>query len=346
VTLVVPPPDQSSSPRSTSPRSTPSQTNQQAPTIPPAQCRVSPSLNGSVPDEQHCAITSDGPSQSSDAASVSSTKDDFAKASLCGGSTGGVSDPINPRANLPKLERAEPVALKRTTPSSEPAVDPAKANVHPNETKVHVKPTLPQPQLERAEPAALKRTTLIAEPPVDSAKSIVYPSVTKGHVKPTLPQPRFVRDVVKPVAFNSPQLRPPSNSSSPFRAQSTAVVGSVSRKTAATEVAGPSEHISARAKWKAASMKVDAAHRAGPVCVCCSKNAYPMESVQADGDVYHKGCFRCDECNKVRIVPEPLISRRPCSTVLYATLTSRHLTLLSIDVEPRIVRRTRRQAFL
>lgn len=34
-------------------------------------------------------------------------------------------------------------------------------------------------------------------------------------------------------------------------------------------------------------------------CVVCTKVAYPMESIKADGKVYHKTCFRCAKCNNV-----------------------------------------------
>lgn len=36
-------------------------------------------------------------------------------------------------------------------------------------------------------------------------------------------------------------------------------------------------------------------------CVACTKTVYPMEKLQADGSVYHKSCFRCAECTKVRV---------------------------------------------
>ena len=31
-------------------------------------------------------------------------------------------------------------------------------------------------------------------------------------------------------------------------------------------------------------------------CPCCAKTAYPMESVEVNGDTYHKGCFKCVTC--------------------------------------------------
>jgi hypothetical protein len=31
-------------------------------------------------------------------------------------------------------------------------------------------------------------------------------------------------------------------------------------------------------------------------CPCCAKTAYPMESVEVNGETYHKGCFKCVTC--------------------------------------------------
>jgi hypothetical protein len=34
-------------------------------------------------------------------------------------------------------------------------------------------------------------------------------------------------------------------------------------------------------------------------CTKCGKNAYPLESLKAGDDTYHKLCFKCAECNVV-----------------------------------------------
>mmetsp|Transcript_730 Transcript_730/g.909 ORF Transcript_730/g.909 Transcript_730/m.909 type:complete len:199 (-) Transcript_730:62-658(-) len=36
---------------------------------------------------------------------------------------------------------------------------------------------------------------------------------------------------------------------------------------------------------------------AGKPCKACGKTAYPLESLQAGDDTYHKGCFKCAKCN-------------------------------------------------
>merc|ERR1711862_322701 len=33
-------------------------------------------------------------------------------------------------------------------------------------------------------------------------------------------------------------------------------------------------------------------------CPNCSKSVYPMEEVKADGNSYHRGCFKCANCKK------------------------------------------------
>ncbi|KJE97398.1 LIMD2 protein [Capsaspora owczarzaki ATCC 30864] len=34
-------------------------------------------------------------------------------------------------------------------------------------------------------------------------------------------------------------------------------------------------------------------------CEICDKTVYPMEQISADGHIYHKTCFRCQECKKI-----------------------------------------------
>ena len=34
-------------------------------------------------------------------------------------------------------------------------------------------------------------------------------------------------------------------------------------------------------------------------CQVCSKTVYPMERMAADGAVFHKGCMKCEHCQKV-----------------------------------------------
>ena len=36
---------------------------------------------------------------------------------------------------------------------------------------------------------------------------------------------------------------------------------------------------------------------AGKPCLKCNKTAYPLESLKAGDDTYHKLCFKCNECN-------------------------------------------------
>eukprot|EP00128_Syssomonas_multiformis_P001386 Colp12_sorted_trinity150504_noHs@21545 len=34
-------------------------------------------------------------------------------------------------------------------------------------------------------------------------------------------------------------------------------------------------------------------------CTLCSQTVYPLEKISVDGTVYHKACFRCEECKKM-----------------------------------------------
>jgi hypothetical protein len=83
-------------------------------------------------------------------------------------------------------------------------------------------------------------------------------------------------------------------------------------------------------------------------CVVCVTKVYPMERLQADGSVYHKKCFRCAECNKVR--ENRLDSPRTSCCVLRLTTHSRTRThtveTLVPDAWVGQLRRTRREVVL
>jgi len=37
-------------------------------------------------------------------------------------------------------------------------------------------------------------------------------------------------------------------------------------------------------------------------CQVCQKVVYPMEEIKANDGVFHKGCFRCKNCNSVLVL--------------------------------------------
>ncbi|KAL7057015.1 hypothetical protein AAHC03_019366 [Spirometra sp. Aus1] len=50
-------------------------------------------------------------------------------------------------------------------------------------------------------------------------------------------------------------------------------------------------------------------------CVRCEKTVYAVERVEAGGLIWHKGCFRCSECDMVL----NLNSYKQADQVLYCT---------------------------
>ena len=56
--------------------------------------------------------------------------------------------------------------------------------------------------------------------------------------------------------------------------------------------------------------------------MACSKTVYAMEKLEVDGKLYHKPCFRCKECNKVKTSFSLIYIIIVCiSTVLYSIAT-------------------------
>ena len=203
----------------------------------------------------------------------------------------------------------EMVVELQTSPSRAAAPAPAPVAAAPAPAPVAAAPA-PAPEPEPASQPASKPAVVAVSPPKPAAAAAVAaPAIT---VNEPVNEPAFK---VQLRHANTTPAAAPSGTDAPTNELASYMRGKGSLRKARDRPASMFEKPAPRATSEPGSKDDSPAtgiagrsksfgKRGGsftapktPKCLICNKAVYAMEKLEADGKIYHKKCFRCQDCN-------------------------------------------------